>query len=72
MKKYLRFLLTADSSLAEVACHIHLAYRLDFTDKETRQRLEGTRSDAGRPVTGLVDCVRGQIDKGTAVSVPIS
>jgi outer membrane biogenesis lipoprotein LolB len=37
-----------------------------------KQRLQDTRSDAGRPVNGLVDWVRGEIDKGTAVSLPIS
>jgi four helix bundle protein len=72
MKEYLRFLHIADSSLAEVAYYIHLAYRLDLLDRETRRRLETMRSDAGRPLHGLIDWVKGEIEKGTVLNAPVS
>jgi four helix bundle protein len=72
MKEYLRFLYIADASLAEVAYYIHLAYRLDLIDRETRLCLQTMRSDAGRPLHGLIDWVKGEMEKGTVLNARIS
>ena len=72
MKEYLRFLHIADSSLAEVAYYIHLAYRLDLIDRETKRRLETMRSQTGRPLHGLIGWVQAKIEESTVVNAPIS
>jgi four helix bundle protein len=72
MKEYLRFLYIADASLAEVAYYIHLSYRLDLFDRETRLLLQTMRSDAGRPLHGLIAWVKDEMEKGTVLNARIS
>ena len=72
LKEYLQFLHMADASLSEVAYYIHLARRLDLTDDPTTKRLEALRSDAGRPLYGLIDWVKGQVKSGVVLNVRIS
>jgi len=68
LKEYLQFLYLADSSLSEVAYCVHLAYRLGFMDDETRERLEAMRSEAGRPLHGLLAWVEQQIAQGVSLN----
>jgi four helix bundle protein len=72
MKEFLRFLHLADSSLSEVAYYIHLAGRLGFIDAETTRRLSGRRSDAGRPLYGLIRWVKDEIEKGVLLNAKVA
>jgi four helix bundle protein len=72
LKEYLQFLHMADASLSEVAYYIHLAGRLGLVDEATAKRLEGLRSDTGRPLHGLIDWVKSQMEKGTVLSARIA
>jgi four helix bundle protein len=72
MKEFLRFLHVADSSLCEVAYYIHLAQRLGFIDADTTGRLEGRRSDAGRPLYRLIRWVKGEIEKGVVLNAKVA
>ena len=72
LKEYLQFLHVADSSLCEVAYYTHLAYRLSLIDKEARVRPEAMRSDAGRPLHGLLAWVEKQREKGTLLNKRVS
>ena len=72
LKGYLQFLHMADSSLSEVAYYLHLAYRLELIDKEARVRLEAMRSDAGRPLHGLLAWVEQQREKDILVNKRVS
>jgi four helix bundle protein len=72
LKAYLRFLHLADASLSEVAYYVHLAGRLGLVDEATAKRLEALRSSAGRPLYGLMDWVKSQMDKGTLLNARLS
>jgi four helix bundle protein len=72
MKEFLRFLHLADSSLSEVAYYIHLAGRLGFIDAETMRRLDGRRSDAGRPLYGLIRWVKDELEKGVVLNAKVA
>lgn len=66
MKEYQHFLYLAKVSLAELSYHIHLAHRLGFIDDTDSSSLEARRSDAGRPLQGLLEWVERQIAQGVS------
>ncbi len=72
LKEYLQFLHMADASLSEVAYYIHLAGRLALVDEKTAKRLEALRSDTGRPLYGLMDWVKSQMEKGVLLNARMS
>ena len=72
LKEYQQFLHMADSSLSEVAYYVHLAYRLELIGNAARDRLEGMRSDVGRPLHGLIAWIGDQIQKGATLNKRVS
>ena len=58
VKEYLQCMHTADASLLEVAYYIHVTGRPGLIDDATAGRLGAMRSDAGRPLYGLIEWVR--------------
>ncbi len=72
MREYLQFLHVADSSLSEVAYYVHLAHRLGLIDQESEWRLEAMRSNAGRPLYGLIDWARQQMENGVVLNTRVS
>jgi four helix bundle protein len=68
MKEYQQFLYPAKASLAELSYHIHLAHRLGFIGEADSDCLDALRSDAGRPLQGLLEWVERQVAQGITLN----
>jgi four helix bundle protein len=68
MKEYQQFLYLAKASLAELSYHIHLAHRLGFIGEADSSSLDALRSDAGRPLQGLLEWVERQVAQGITLN----
>ncbi len=72
MKEYLQFLYVAKASLAELSYHIHLALRLGLLDAADHSRLDTLRSEAGKPLQGLLAWVERKIAEGVSLNKRVS
>ncbi|MBM4430545.1 MAG: four helix bundle protein [Chloroflexi bacterium] len=72
MKEYQQFLYMAKASLAELSYHIHLAHRLGLMSDADHNRLDTLRSDAGRPLQGLLEWAERQIAEGISLNKRVS
>ncbi len=72
MNEYQHYLYVAKSSLPELAYYIHLTCRLRLISEATRSRLDGLRSDTGRPLQGLIAWVEQQSARGVVLNKRIS
>jgi four helix bundle protein len=68
MKEYLQLLYVARASLAELSYHIHLAFRLRLLDEAGHDRLDTMRSEAGKPLQGLIAWAQRTIDEGVTLN----
>ena len=71
MKEYQQFLYMAKASLAELSYHIHLAYRLGLIG-DADHNLDAFRSDAGRPLQGLLEWAERQMAAGVSLNKRVS
>ena len=72
MKEYLQFLYVAKASLAELSYHVHLAFRLGLLDAAHHGRLDTLRSEAGKPLQGLLASVERKIAQGVSLNKRVS
>jgi four helix bundle protein len=72
MKEYQQFLYMAKASLAELSYHIHLAHRLGLISDADYDRMDTLRSDAGRPLQGLLEWAERQIAAGVSLNRRVS
>lgn len=68
MKEYQQFLYVAKASLAELSYQIHLAFRLGLLDEADHSRLDTLRSEAGKPLQGLIEWVERKITEGVSLN----
>ncbi len=72
MREYQQFLYVARASLAELSYHIHLARRLRLLDEAEYNRLDTMRSEAGKPLQGLIAWIQREMDEGVTLNKRVS